>query len=125
MKDIHHKAAYVFAVLLPFAETVRRGSEIGYWPNYADDYFIGIILFLAARAVSKQKPYGQAFLVAAWALLCGGFYYSFTGQFQLEQDVSGVANNIVILIKAVLYSCSILFLVMSVRAMSYGRGNIR
>ena len=118
MQNLQIKAAYVFGILLPLGETIRRGRDIGYWPNYLDDYFIGIILILAARAASKAKPYGDAFLVTAWALLCGGLYYSFTGQFQIIEDVSGLANSVVIAIKAVLYACSIFFLVLSVKQAS-------
>lgn len=55
MKNIHIKAAYLFGILLPLGETIRRGSEGGYWPNYLDDYFMGIILIRSVQHLPRER----------------------------------------------------------------------
>lgn len=109
------KVSYLFGILIPLGETLRRGKEIGYIPNYIDDYLIGLFLILAARSVQEAKPLGKPILVAAWAALCGGLYYSFTGQFLFSKDISGLANEIVIIIKAILYLLAIYFCYQAIR----------
>lgn len=110
------KAAYVMGVTLPLLETIRRGTNFDNIPAYVDDYLIGAFLLLAARAVASGRPKGQAMLVAAWGVLCGGFYGSFFGQiYSSAPDVSGLANGLVIVVKGALYLIAIAALICSVR----------
>lgn len=105
---------YLFGFLLPGLEIVRRGTNLGYWPNYFDDFLIGGLLLCAAYCAQSGRRYGRHFLIASWAVLCGGFYYSFTGQFQVADDVSHIPNTLVVLIKAILYAAAVYFCVCAV-----------
>ena len=64
-----------------------------------------------------------ALLVAAWAILCGGFYGSFFGQLEAGAplDVSGTPTSVVLAIKGVLYAICIACLVLSVRSVAETR----
>ena len=111
-------AAWVMGIALPTLETLRRGADFDNIPNYADDYLIGAFLLYAARAATRQRATGQVLLVATWAILCGGFYYSFFGQIHraATADVSGYPNALVIAVKGLLYAVAITALVKSIRA---------
>ena len=111
------RAAYVMGVTLPLLETIRRGTNFDNIPAYVDDYLIGAFLLFAARTVSLGRARGQVLLVAAWGVLCGGFYGSFFGQIHSSTpDVSGLANGLVILVKGGLYLVAIVALIRSVRS---------
>ena len=109
------KYSYFFGVLIPLGETLRRGTELGYFPNYIDDYIIGAVLIWAAWATKNSKWYGNAILVSAWAALCGGLYYSFTGQFLVTNEVSGLPNWVILCIKGGLYITAFYFLFQAVK----------
>ncbi|HYV99555.1 MAG TPA: hypothetical protein VE967_19005 [Gemmatimonadaceae bacterium] len=113
-------AAYVLGILLPAAETVRRGTHFTPIASYADDYIIGALLLAAAHAARIGKPSGNALLVAAWGALCGGLYYSFFGQLEsaTSTDVSGLPNMTVVVIKGAIYLVALYAIVRSIRAAS-------
>src|SRR3954451_13971599 len=94
-------AAYCLGLVLPIAEVCRRRTAFSNIPNYIDDFIIGALLLIAARLVSIRHRAGPILLAVAWAVFCGGMYYSFSGQ--LEQhganDVSGLNNGLVVGIK--------------------------
>jgi len=114
-------AAYVMGLLLPVLEVIRRRTDFSDIPAYVDDFLIGAFLLYAARSVSQQKSNGRVLLVAAWAVLCGGFYYSFFHQLQssARHDVSGYSNALVVFIKGILYLIAIGSLVLSIRSAAY------
>ncbi len=117
-------AAYVMGVALPVLEVLRRRTNFETISGYVDDFIAGGLLLYAARAVSRQKSSGPVLLVAAWAVLCGGLYGSFFHQLEssASQDVSGLANVTVVLIKGVLYAVALVGLVRSVRGAVPSKG---
>jgi hypothetical protein len=117
-------AAYVMGVGLPVLEMLRRRTNFETISGYADDFIAGGLLLYAARAVSRRKARGPVFLVAAWAVLCGGLYGSFFYQLEssASHDVSGLANVTVVLIKGALYAVALVGLALSVRAAVPSKG---
>jgi hypothetical protein len=111
-------AAWAMGIALPLLETIRRGANFSNIPGYVDDYLVGAFLLYAARAVTRRESGGPVLLVAAWAILCGGFYSSFFGQirFAATPDVSGYPNALVIAVKGCLYAVAIAALVRAIRA---------
>ena len=116
-------SAYIMGIALPVLEVMRRRSNFDDIPAYIDDFLVGALLLYAACAVTLQKPSGPVLLVAAWAVLCGGFYGSIFGQLQssASQDVSGLSNAFVVLVKGVLYLVAIGSLIMAVRSAAPSR----
>lgn len=112
------RAAYIVGVLLPIAEVARRRTNFTPITSYVDDFIIGALLIIAARAAANRRPVGNALLVAAWGVLCGGLYYSFFGQLERgsDADVSGLPNMTVVVIKGLLYLVAIYALIQSIRA---------
>jgi hypothetical protein len=110
-------AAYVLGVMLPVLEAARRRTNFDDIPAYIDDFFIGALLLWGARSVSRGHAYGPALLTAAWGILCGGLWGSFFGQLQSvsANDISGLRNGIVVLIKGALYLVALAALYLSVR----------
>lgn len=116
MSGFEVRAAWVMGIALPLLETMRRGTDTRTIAFYVDDYIAGGLLLWAAWLVSRGRPNGRGWLVAAWGILCGGLYGSFFGQIESTQpDVSGHSNALVIAVKGVLYAVSIVGLVLSVR----------
>lgn len=110
------RAAWVMGVALPLLETLRRRTDFSTLAFYVDDYIAGGLLLWAAWSVSRGRPNGRAWLVAAWGVLSGGLYGSFFGQLaHVGPDVSGHSNAFVAAVKGVLYAVSIAGLVLSVR----------
>ena len=110
-------AAYILGVLLPLGETIRRWGKIESITSYADDLLIGGLLLVAAWSVTRGRSWGNALLIAAWGMLCGGLYYSFFGQLEhANTDVSGLANEVVIAIKGAIYMIAIIALARAIRA---------
>jgi hypothetical protein len=111
------RAAYVLGVAFPLLEVARRRTSFHPLPSYLDDFVIGALLLLAARSVTKGKPYGDAFLCAAWGALCGGLWGSFFGQLLSTEptDVSGLPNGAVVAIKGVAYLVAIVATVLAIR----------
>jgi hypothetical protein len=110
-------AAYVMGVGLPALEVCRRGSDFSRIAAYADDFLAGALLLAAAVCTSRRKPIGPVLLVAAWGIVCGGFYSSFFGQLEnaAPRDVSGLPNSTVVAIKGAIYAAAILALGFAVR----------
>ena len=110
-------AAYVLGVALPVLEVCRRGNDFGHVAAYADDFLAGGLLLWAAVSASMRRPAAPVLLVVAWAVLSGGFYYSFFGQLEntARSDVSGLPNLAVVGIKGTLYAVVIVALVLSAR----------
>jgi Na+/H+ antiporter NhaC len=67
-----------------------------------------------------RRPIAPILLVVAWAVLSGGFYYSFFGQLEstARNDVSGLSNMAVVGIKGAVYAVVIVALVLSVRRLT-------
>lgn len=105
-------------VALPVLETIRRGINVENIPAYLDDYLIGVLLLSSAWSVVRGHPRGKIYLVAAWAMLCGGLFGSFIYQFRNTSaiDVSGYSNVFVILVKGGLYLFAIAALIRAIRA---------
>ncbi len=114
MRNIHVTCAYILGVLLPLLETIRRKDDFSNLAIYIDDYIIGGLLIFAAYSVKRGKDYGQALLTGVWGMLCGGLYYSFTGQFLIQQEVSGLPNMVIITIKGLLFLTAILLFIRSI-----------
>ncbi|HEX9793162.1 MAG TPA: hypothetical protein VGC54_04185 [Planctomycetota bacterium] len=116
------RTAYVVGVLLPLAEAARRRTDFSELAAYVDDFLVGGLLLLAAHAARTRRPAGNALLVAAWAVLCGGLYYSFFGQLErgAGDDISGLSNFTVVVIKGLLYALALYSLARSIRATAHG-----
>jgi hypothetical protein len=115
-------AAYAMGIALPVLETLRRRTNFETISGYADDFIAGGLLLYAARSVSRGRPNGPVLLVLAWAVLCGGLYYSFFGQLEAaaDRDVSGLSSSTVIVVKGALYAVALTSLFRSLRAATPG-----
>ncbi len=111
-------AAYALGILLPVLEVLRRGAHVVSIASYVDDFLVGGLLLIAARTVSAGRAWGPPLLIAAWAVLCGGLYYSFFGQLERGAgvDASGFPNHVVVAIKGALYIIALVSLVRAMRA---------
>jgi hypothetical protein len=110
-------SAYVLGILLPVLEAARRRTNFDDIPGYIDDFIIGALLLWGARSVSRGYAHGRPLLTAAWGILCGGLWSSFFGQIQSTRanDISGLGNGVVVLIKGALYLVALAALYLSVR----------
>jgi hypothetical protein len=108
-------AAYAVGLLLPIAEVARRRTDFSNVFAYADDFFIGGLLLLAAWLTSREHPAGSVLLVVAWSVFCGGMYYSFFGQLARVggPDISGLSNNSVVWVKGILFAIAIIAVIRS------------
>ncbi len=111
-------AAYALGVFVPLGEVARLRTDFTSLTAYVDDFLIGGFLLGAARAAATRRPAGNALLVAAWGVFCGGLYYSFFGHIEHGPgtDISGLANSAVVGLKGALYVVGLVSLVLSVRA---------
>ena len=111
-------AAYGVGLLLPVVEVCRRKTDFSNIPAYVDDFLIGGLLLLAAGWRARHPGVGRVLLVAAWALFCGGMYYSLFGQFAgtNREDVSGLSNDVVAVVKGILFAVGVVALIRSIRA---------
>ena len=78
---VSRRLAYVFGVLTPLAEVVRRWGT--WWvnpPAFLDDFLIGGFLIAGAWATRRTPPSSRArsLLAAAWGFACGMAYSSIT-----------------------------------------------
>ena len=110
-------SAYFLGLSLPAMELIRRKANFDHLAYYADDFIVGGFLLYAARAATKNKSRGMLLLAVAWALLCGGLYYSFFGQVYSSAaiDISGMPNIMVVAIKGCLLVFAIVNLIMAVK----------
>ena len=112
-------AAFVIGVLLPVLETARRG--ISHWTvNFTtmfEDYLGGVLLLIGAWAAYRSKSWGPVFLVLSWAYFSGLMASSFVGQLEetLRQSASEPNNLLVVVVKFLLWSVCVSFLVLSFR----------
>jgi hypothetical protein len=97
--------------------THRRGTDFGFLPSYIDDFVAAGLLLYAAFAVSRKREDGAVLLVMAWAIVCGGLYYSFFGQLQnaTSNDISGLPSMAMVLIKGAMFVVAIIALILAVR----------
>jgi len=77
---VSRRLAYVFGVLTPLAETVRRwGSWWASPPAFLDDFILGAFLLAGAWATRKASSVSaRSLLAAAWGFACGMAYSSIT-----------------------------------------------
>lgn len=110
-------AAYCIGVFLPAVEVWRRWTDFTDIPAYVDDFIMGGLLLFAARSVSKRRISGPALLSAAWGVYCGAMYYSFFGQIARDtaNDISGLPNELVIVVKGALFLIGLVSLILSIR----------
>ena len=77
---VSRRLAYVFGVLTPLAETLRRWGT--WWvdpPAFLDDFLIGALLLGGAWAAREPSSVrGRALLASAWGFACGMAYSSIT-----------------------------------------------
>jgi hypothetical protein len=120
------KAAFTLGVLLPALETCRRG--IGHWSieftTMFEDYVAGALLLVGAWASYRGRPWGVTFLVLAWAYVAGMMGGSFW--WQLEETLRGTStephNELVVLIKFLLWGTAVLSLILSFRRAAHSPG---
>ena len=110
-------AAYAMGVGLPLLEMMRRKTNFEHFHSYIDDFIVGALLLYAAHAVTSGRRSGPVLLAVSWAVLCGGLYGSFFWQLVSDatQDVGGLANVTVVVIKGVLYAIALTGLFLSCR----------
>ena len=112
--------AFVIGALLPVLETARRG--ISHWTiNFTtmfEDYLGGALLLIGAWAAYRRKSWGAVFLLMAWGSICGLMTSSFLGQ--LESTLRGAEsephNLLVVAVKSLLWTVSMISLVLSFRS---------
>ena len=115
-------AAFAIGILLPALETCRRG--MGEWAvNFTTmftDYLAGALLLIGAWAVYRAKPWGTLFLVVAWAWVTGMMSGSFLDQLEgtIRNTITEPHNLLVVIVKLLLLSTSVVSLVLSFRKAS-------
>ena len=118
-------AAFVIGALLPVLETARRG--ISHWTiNFTtmfEDYVGGALLLVGGWAAYHEKSWGQVFLLLAWASISGLMTSSFVAQVEatLRQTASEPHNLLVVVVKFLLWSVSIISLLLSFRSATRAR----
>jgi hypothetical protein len=95
-------AALVIGLLLPVIETWRRWDALANWPSWLDDYIASALLLYAWRAGRASDRESRPYLMAAWGYTFGIAYVSFFGQLERASstDISGLATELVLGIKA-------------------------
>lgn len=118
-------AALAIGILLPVLETARRG--ISHWTvNFTtmfEDYAGGALLLIGGWAAYRSKSWGAVFLVLAWASVSGLMTSSFLGQLEatLRQTASEPNNLLVVAVKFLLWSVSVVSLVLAFRSATQRR----
>ncbi|MGQ0552978.1 MAG: hypothetical protein ACT4PU_07135 [Planctomycetota bacterium] len=110
-------AAQALGWALPLLEIARRRTDFSDPPAYVDDLLMGALLLWASRVARRGQARGRVLLAGAWGVLCGGLYYSVFGQLSspAAQDISGLPNAAVVIVKLMIYGMALLGLVLSVR----------
>ncbi|HEV7606606.1 MAG TPA: hypothetical protein VGO61_04680 [Steroidobacteraceae bacterium] len=116
MFQFSRKLAYVFGVVLPILETIRRFHQLGdirAWPTWLDDILLGALLLTGARMTSGLRYHNAKYLVAAWGVTCGMGYASFFGQvLHLDlPDPAGIPSLWVAVIKGSGFALAIVALI--------------
>jgi hypothetical protein len=113
------RLAFVFGILTPLGETVRRWHQLDqlrYLPAWLDDYILGALLLYGAWRTGRDVRAGQRFLAAAWGFTCGLGYASFFLQLEhLHDDPAPISGVWVALIKGVGLALALLALAGSLR----------
>ena len=110
-------AAFAIGALLPVLETYRRG--IGYWgvefTTMFEDYVAGALLLIGGWVSSRAHPWGETFLVLAWAYVAGLMGSSFWSQLEetLRHTASEPDNLLVVVVKSLLWGTSVASVVLS------------
>ena len=118
-------AAFVIGALLPVLETARRGP--GHWTvNFTtmfEDYVAGALLLIGAWAAYRAKSWGAVFLTVAWASFSGLMTSSFLAQVEetIRQTTDEPNNLLVVVVKFLLWSVTIISLVLSFRSATQAR----
>ena len=113
-------AALVVGALVPILETCRRG--FGYWDveftTMFEDYVAGALLLIGGWASYRARRWGVTFLLLAWAYFAGLMSSSFWSQLEetLRHTASEPDNLLVVIVKFILWSTSILSLILSFRS---------
>ena len=112
-------AAFALGALLPVLETVRRG--ITHWAvNFTtmfEDYVGGALLLTGAWAAYRRKSWGAVILLLAWGSIIGLMTSSFVAQLEatLRQTASEPHNLVVLVVKFLLWTVSMVSLFLSFR----------
>ena len=118
-------AAFAIGALLPILETARRG--ISHWTiNFTtmfEDYVGGALLLIGGWAAYRSKSWGGVFLILAWASVSGLMTSSFLGQLEetLRLTASEPNNLLVVVVKFLLWTVSVVSLVLSFRTATQTR----
>lgn len=113
-------AAFAIGALLPILETYRRG--IGYWgvefTTMFEDYVAGALLLIGGWASYHARPWGETFLVLAWGYVAGLMGSSFWSQLEetLRHTASEPDNLLVVAVKSLLWSISVVSLFLSFKS---------
>ena len=113
-------AALVLGALVPLLETCRRG--MGYWAveftTMFEDYVAGALLLIGGWASYRARKWGPTFLLLAWAYFAGLMSSSFWSQLEetLRHTAAEPDNLLVVVVKFLLWSTSILSLILSFRS---------
>ena len=118
-------AAFAIGALLPILETARRG--ISHWTvNFTtmfEDYVGGALLLIGGWATYRSRSWGGVFLILAWASVSGLMTSSFLGQLEetLRLTASEPNNLLVVVVKFLLWTVSVVSLVLSFRTATQTR----
>lgn len=118
-------AAFTIGTLLPVLETCRRG--VSYWgvefTTMFEDYVAGALLLTGGWASYRERRWGVAFLLLAWAYVAGLMGSSFWSQLEetLRQTASEPNNLLVVIVKFLLWGTCIVSLVISFRGVLRAR----
>lgn len=118
---INRRLAWIFGVVVPVGELLRRRDEIGdirALPLWIDDVALGMSLLLGAWAAGRNPVRGRAVLAAALGFACG------MGAFSLSVELSdltqaesiGLQGARVAIIKGALVALAVTGLVTTLRA---------
>ena len=112
-------AAFAMGILLPVLETCRRG--VSYWgvefTTMFEDYVAGALLLIGGWASSRVLPWGDVFLLLAWAYVAGLMGSSFWSQLEetLRQTASEPHNLLVVVVKFLLWGSCVVSMILSFR----------
>ena len=124
---ISKNAAFVFGVLIPLGETIRRWNQLtdlSYFMYWFDDYLLGILLVGSAFLTHKNPFHGQHYLIGSWGIAVGGLFISFTAHFNSSfVETSNLQSMQVATVKGVLMIISVVCLVFALSKIEENRGN--
>jgi hypothetical protein len=113
------KAALLLGILLPTLETCRRGmSEWGVdFTTMFTDYLAGALLLIGAWAACRDRPWANSWLLVAWGWVTGMMVMSLADQLEgtIRDTDTEPFNALVLVVKFILLSISLLGLISSFR----------